>query len=100
MPPFLTLAVHSKHDKLFTIVITIKNMHDMYSPVLVDAEDAWVDHVNEVADMTLFPGCNSWYLGANIAGKPRVFMPYVGFPTYVAKCDEVAAKNYEGFALS
>jgi cyclohexanone monooxygenase len=66
----------------------------------LDAEDAWVDHVNEVADLTLFPSCNSWYLGANIEGKARVFMPYIGFPTYVTKCDEVAAKNYEGFALS
>jgi cyclohexanone monooxygenase len=59
-----------------------------------------VDHVNEVADLTLCPSCNSWYLGANIEGKARVFMPYIGFPTYVTKCDEVAAKNYEGFALS
>jgi cyclohexanone monooxygenase len=64
-----------------------------------EAEDAWVEHVNEVADMTLYPQCNSWYLGANVPGKPRVFMPYIGFPTYVAKCEEVAAKGYEGFAL-
>jgi len=64
------------------------------------AEDAWVGHVNDVANLTVFPSCNSWYLGANVPGKPRVFMPYIGFPTYVAKCDEVAAKGYEGFALS
>ncbi|MGH0030741.1 MAG: flavin-containing monooxygenase [Myxococcota bacterium] len=64
-----------------------------------DAQDAWVDHVNEVAGETLFPTCNSWYLGANVPGKPRVFMPYLGFPPYVEKCDEVAAKGYEGFAL-
>ena len=64
-----------------------------------DAEDAWVAHVNEVADGTLYPSCNSWYLGANIPGKPRVFMPYLGFPAYVEKCDEVAAKGYEGFEL-
>ncbi len=62
-----------------------------------DAEDAWVDHVNEVADLTLFPQCNSWYLGANVPGKPRVFMPYIGFPAYVANCVEVVAKGYEGF---
>ena len=64
------------------------------------AEDAWVGHVNDVANLTVFPSCNSWYLGANVPGKPRVFMPYIGFPTYVAKCDEVAAKGYEGFELS
>ena len=63
------------------------------------AEDAWVAHVNEVASMTLYPSCNSWYLGANVPGKPRVFMPYLGFPPYVRKCNEVAAKGYEGFAV-
>jgi cation diffusion facilitator CzcD-associated flavoprotein CzcO len=66
----------------------------------VDAEDAWVAHVNEVADGTLYPTCNSWYLGSNIPGKPRVFMPYLGFPVYVEKCEGVAANGYEGFALS
>jgi cyclohexanone monooxygenase len=65
-----------------------------------EAEAAWVAHVNEIADRTLFPTCNSWYLGANVPGKPRVFMPYIGFPPYVAKCNEVAANGYEGFALS
>jgi cyclohexanone monooxygenase len=63
------------------------------------AEDAWVAHVNEVAGATLFPSCNSWYLGANVPGKPRVFMPYLGFPAYVQKCAEVAARGYAGFAL-
>ncbi|MCC7363039.1 MAG: NAD(P)/FAD-dependent oxidoreductase [Dehalococcoidia bacterium] len=64
------------------------------------AEDAWVDHVNELANMTLYPQANSWYLGANVPGKPRVFMPYVGgVGAYRIKCDEVAAKGYEGFTL-
>ena len=62
------------------------------------AEDAWVRHNNEVADRTLYPLANSWYVGANIPGKPRVFMPYVGGVTaYKQKCDEVAASGYEGF---
>jgi cyclohexanone monooxygenase len=65
-----------------------------------EAEDAWVAHVNEVAGATLFPTCNSWYLGANVPGKPRVFMPYLGFPEYVQKCEEVAAKGYAGFAVA
>jgi cyclohexanone monooxygenase len=66
-----------------------------------DAEDAWVAHVNEVANMTLFPKANSWYMGANIPGKPRVFLPYVGgVPAYRAKCAEVANNGYEGFALN
>ncbi len=66
-----------------------------------DAQDRWVAHVNEVADRTLFPLANSWYVGANIPGKPRVFMPYVGgVVPYRQKCDEVAANGYEGFRMS
>jgi len=66
-----------------------------------EAQDAWVEHVNEMAFRTLYPTANSWYMGANIPGKPRVFMPYIGgVGAYRVKCDEVAAKGYEGFALS
>jgi cyclohexanone monooxygenase len=64
------------------------------------AEDAWVAEVNAVADTTLYPLANSWYIGANIPGKPRVFMPYVGgVGAYREKCDDVAAGGYEGFTL-
>ena len=66
-----------------------------------EAEDNWVEHVNEMAFKTLYPGANSWYMGANIPGKPRVFMPYIGgVPAYRRKCDEVATKAYEGFQRS
>ena len=64
------------------------------------AESNWVKHVNAVAGRTLFPSCNSWYLGANVPGKTRVFMPLLGFPPYARHCAEVAAKGYEGFALA
>jgi cyclohexanone monooxygenase len=64
------------------------------------AEAEWVGHVNQEADKTLFPAANSWYLGANVPGKPRVFMPYVGgIGRYRRICDDVAAKGYEGFLL-
>ena len=66
----------------------------------VEAEQAWLEHVNEVASATLFTSCNSWYLGANVPGKPRVFMPYIGFPPYVDKCNQVVANGYQGFALT
>ena len=66
---------------------------------LPESEEAWCAHVNEVADATLFPTCNSWYLGANIPGKPRVFMPYIGFPQYVETCDAIARQGYRGFAF-
>lgn len=65
-----------------------------------EAEAYWVDHVNAVADLTLYPTCNSWYLGSNIPGKTRVFMPLIGFPPYVEICDDVAADGYRGFALA
>jgi cyclohexanone monooxygenase len=65
------------------------------------AEDAWVAHVGEAAGRTLRYTCSSWYLGVNIPGKPRVFMPYIGgFPKYVQRCNEIAANGYEGFVLS
>jgi cation diffusion facilitator CzcD-associated flavoprotein CzcO len=69
----------------------------------LDAQDAWVDHVNEVArgDVHTAPTCNSWYLGANIPGKPRVFMPYVGgLPRYIEQAEAVASAGYAGFALA
>jgi cyclohexanone monooxygenase len=65
-----------------------------------EAEESWVRHVNEMAGKTLYPHCNSWYLGANIPGKTRVFMPLIGFPAYVDTCANVAACDYEGFVLS
>ena len=67
-----------------------------------ELETAWVAHVNEVAAGTMFtaPTCNSWYLGANVPGKARIFMPYVGgYPRYRARCEHEAAHDYEGFAL-
>jgi len=65
------------------------------------AEENWGAHVGELAGRTLRYTCGSWYLGVNIPGKPRVFMPYIGgVGAYRQKCDAVAARGYEGFALS
>ena len=64
-----------------------------------EAEDAWVAHTNEIAHYTLYWSCSSWYLGDNIPGKPRVFMPYVGLPLYKEKIDEVVAQGYAGFEI-
>ncbi len=67
----------------------------------INAEDRWVAHVNELGHTTLYPQANSWYMGANIPGKPRIFMPYIGgVGTYRQKCDEVAAEGYTGFHLT
>ena len=65
-----------------------------------EAEQAWTDHCDQTAAMTLLPQANSWYMGANVPGKPRVFMPYIGgMAKYRRICDEVAENGYEGFAL-
>jgi cyclohexanone monooxygenase len=65
-----------------------------------DAQDRWVEHSAEVASGTLYPKANSWYLGANIPGKPRAFGVYLGgFGNYRQRCNLVAQRGYEGFAF-
>jgi cyclohexanone monooxygenase len=67
------------------------------------AQDEWVAHVNETISGTLMTSANSWYMGANIEGKPRVFLPYLdpeGVGGYRKRCDEIAANGYTGFALA
>ena len=65
------------------------------------AEERWMSHVEEIAGNTLRYTCNSWYVGANIPGKKRIFMPYAGgIPPYREKCDQVAASGYDGFNIS
>jgi cation diffusion facilitator CzcD-associated flavoprotein CzcO len=67
----------------------------------VDAEDAWTAYNDEVAHRTLRYNCSSWYLGSNVPGKKRVFMPFVaGLPAFIRKCEEVVAGGYAGFAFS
>ena len=63
-------------------------------------EDAWVEHVTDVSTVSLRSTCSSWYVGTNIPGRPRVFMPYIGgFPVYVQKCNEVMSAGFDGFVL-
>ena len=65
------------------------------------AEAAWTEHVNEVAGRTLYPLAKSWYTGANVPGKPRIFMPYVGgVGEFRRRCDELASRGYDGFVMS
>ena len=64
------------------------------------AADEWTAHVQEVADATLYPTTDSWYMGANIPGKPRVFLPYIGgLGVYRRRCEQIAADGYPGFAI-
>ena len=65
------------------------------------SESEWTAHVAAVANTSLMPAANSWYMGRNIEGKAQVFMPYLGgVGPYRAKCREVAANGYEGFLLN
>ncbi len=76
------------------------NGYERIEPTPV-AEAAWGEHVNDYASMTLYPQANSWYMGANVPGKPRVFLPYVGgVDRYRAICDEVVERGYLGFTFS
>ena len=73
---------------------------DVIEPTEI-AESGWTQHVNDCADITLYPAANSWYIGANVPGKPRVFLPYcAGLDFYRASCDEVVARDYLGFRVS
>lgn len=65
------------------------------------AENGWMKHVNDLAEQSLRSTCLSWYLGSNVPGKPRVFMPYIGgVPTYSEKCENVVADGYVGFEMN
>ena len=97
----MVVSIEQHVDWISSCIAALSRQQQDVIEATTDAEDAWVSHVNEVADMTLYPQANSWYIGANVPGKPRVFMPYVGgVGVYRQKCDEVAANRYEGFALS
>lgn len=64
-----------------------------------DAEEEWVAHVNAVAETSIYPLADSWYVGSNVPGKPRVFMPYLDYPAYKARCTKVAESGFSGFRL-
>ncbi len=79
-------------------LVTLRALGHTRIDATVAAENDWVAHVNEAADKTLFPLADSWFLGANVPGKPRVFMPYVAkIGVYRRKCDAVADAGYAGF---
>ena len=102
-PSVLSNMLPSIEQHVEWISDCIEYMNDnQHVAIRVDqqAEEEWVSHVNEVAQTSVYPGCNSWYMGANVEGKTRVFMPYLGVPPYVEKCNQVVAAGYEGFVLS
>jgi cation diffusion facilitator CzcD-associated flavoprotein CzcO len=88
-------------DWLGNLLTHLRQHHLTSTEADTTAQDQWVDHVNELASHTLFMRANSWYLGANVPGKPRVFMPYVGgLHAYRTLCDDIAASGYRGFRFT
>jgi cyclohexanone monooxygenase len=102
-PSVLTNMITSieQHAEWISDCVAYLRDHDYRTiEATTPAQDEWVDYVNAIADFTLYPRCNSWYLGANVPGKPRVFMPLIGFPPYAEQCAAIAANDYEGFVLT
>ena len=96
----MIVSIEQHVDWIADCIIYMRERAHATLDATVDAENAWVAHVNEVGHQTLYPRANSWYMGANVPGKPRIFMPYIGgVGTYRQICDDVAAKGYAGFTL-
>ena len=113
-PNFFTITGPGSPSVLSNMVVSIEQHADWIGACLAHmraerldvieptplAEAGWVQHVNDCADITLYPSANSWYMGANVPGKPRVFLPYVGgVDRYRRTCDEVVRRDYLGFAF-
>ena len=97
----MMLSIEQHTNWIVDCLQHLRSRHHRRIEVEPEAEESWVAHVREVADSTLYPLANSWYMGANIPGKPLIFMPYVGgVQLYKKKCDEVVANGYEGFSIS
>jgi cyclohexanone monooxygenase len=97
----MIVSIEQAVDWIADCVTFMRDNDHAVADATEEAQDRWVAHVAEVANATLFPRANSWYMGANVPGKPRVFSPYLGgLWAYRQKCDEVAANGYEGFAFA
>src|ERR1035441_6551039 len=100
-PSVLSNSIEHHVDWIADCLVNLRDRGFSALEATETAENEWVAHVIAVANMTLFPLANSWYMGANVPGKTRIFMPYIGgFPNYRKKCAEVTARGYEGFVSS
>ena len=96
----MLVSIEQHVDWISDLIAHMQAAQSLRVEAEADAQQGWVMHVNEVADATLFPQGGSWYLGANVAGKPRVFMPYAGgVGAYREVCEEVTAAGYRGFSF-
>ena len=96
----MIVSIEQHVDFLATLLAHLRGKGIDRVETTAATEAAWAVHVNEVAHRTLYPKAASWYMGANIPGKPRVFMPYLGVDAYRRKCDAIAAEGYPGFQMT
>jgi hypothetical protein len=97
----MPVAIEQNSDFIAGVIEHSRAAGVDYVEATREAEDDWVSHHNELAEATLLPGTNSWWVGANIPGKVRTLYPYVGgVGTFRHRCQEVADKGYEGFNLA
>ncbi|MCA0302283.1 MAG: NAD(P)/FAD-dependent oxidoreductase [Proteobacteria bacterium] len=93
-------AIEQHVDWMVDMMAHLRDVGARTFEARAEDEDRWVAHVNEVSQVSLRSTCSSWYVGANVPGRPRVFMPYIGgFPVYVQKCNEEMDGGYGGFVL-
>jgi cyclohexanone monooxygenase len=100
----MIVSIEQHVDFIADLFLKMQKEGDQSVAASQAAQDEWVDHVNELSKSDLVKShssCNSWYLGANIPGKPRVFMPYVGgVGRYRQECEEIVAAGYKGFVFA
>jgi len=95
------VAIEQHVDWIARCLSHMQSKHLGTAEPTLQAEDEWVDHVGEIASKTLFASANSWYTGANIPGKPRVFLPYIGgLGNYTVICEDVVANGYRGLSFN
>lgn len=97
----MVVSIEQHVDWISDCIAAVRSGGHATVEATTEAEDNWVDHVAEMGAYTLFPSADSWYMGANVPGKPRVFMAYVGgVGTYRDTCAEIADNGYQGFTMA
>ena len=98
----MVTSIEQHVDWIADCIATMKRNGHVTVEATPQAEDDWFAHVNEIGGRTILARAdNSWYVGANVAGKPRVVMPYMGgAATYMEKIESVARDNYTGFKFA
>jgi cyclohexanone monooxygenase len=97
----MMVSIEQHVDWLTDLFVAMRDKDQHVIEATQQAQDEWVSHSADVGNMTLYPLANSWYMGANVPGKPRVFLPYLGgVGPYRELCNQVAADGYKGFEIS